>query len=115
MFGWAVSLTIMAGVALPRLNKMAGEHKFSWLNKGVHVMKVIIIMLVAWGYLLWGQWEFYENLFHGDVMFGHMVFAAIATLTGLLFLYVLAYLQGELRDPASIETNNITVTGVSLA
>lgn len=112
MFLWASGLTVLAGVSLPKLSKLAEYGP--WAERGVHVMKVVLIMLVAWGYLLWGEWEFYERLFTGDVMFGHMVFSCLATLVCLLVLYCMAILQGRLRSPQARETQDITITGISL-
>lgn len=52
-------------------------------------------MCVAWSYLLWGEWQFYETYFHGDKMFGKMVFAVMATAICLLLIVVLAYATAE--------------------
>jgi len=111
MLGWSVFLTIVAGVLLPMLNEYREK---GWVNKLIHVIKVTLIMLVAWGYILYGQWEFYERLFHGDAMFGHMVFAVLATVLGLLLLSIMAEIQGRTSRPQVVETNRITVTGISL-
>lgn len=130
MLAWAIVLTIVAGLAVPRLNKMAGHSRGK--RKLIHVLKVMLIMLVAWGYLLWGQWLFYEEIFKGDAMFGHMIFALCTTLVALCILYVFAMVihrrhhghaeRGTLERsntlqllPASVrQTNAITVTGISL-
>mmetsp|Transcript_33532 Transcript_33532/g.71266 ORF Transcript_33532/g.71266 Transcript_33532/m.71266 type:complete len:696 (+) Transcript_33532:66-2153(+) len=115
MLAWAIALTVFAGVCLPKLNTIVSASIGKWAQRGIHVLKVTIIMMVAWGYLLWGQWEFYENLFHGDVMFGHMVFACIATFICLAVLYLLAWLGSKTTQTKEMrETNAITVTGVSL-
>mmetsp|Transcript_29323 Transcript_29323/g.57394 ORF Transcript_29323/g.57394 Transcript_29323/m.57394 type:complete len:586 (-) Transcript_29323:119-1876(-) len=111
MLGWSVFLTVLAGVCLPMLNQYREK---GWVNKLIHVTKVTLVMLVAWGYILYGQWEFYERLFHGDAMFGHMVFAVTATAVGLLLLYIMAEIQGRTSRPQVLETNRITVTGISL-
>eukprot|EP00933_Yihiella_yeosuensis_P064267 TRINITY_DN6762_c0_g3_i1.p1 TRINITY_DN6762_c0_g3~~TRINITY_DN6762_c0_g3_i1.p1 ORF type:complete len:643 (-),score=111.45 TRINITY_DN6762_c0_g3_i1:313-2241(-) len=112
MFGWAVGLTVLSANVLPMLNKEA--HHSPVMHKVVHIFKVIMIMLVAWGFLLWGQWEFFEHLFAGDVMFGHMVFSVSATLVCLAVLYVMAQLLGDNATQDQRETMNITITGVSL-
>eukprot|EP00933_Yihiella_yeosuensis_P064265 TRINITY_DN6762_c0_g1_i1.p1 TRINITY_DN6762_c0_g1~~TRINITY_DN6762_c0_g1_i1.p1 ORF type:complete len:1002 (-),score=247.76 TRINITY_DN6762_c0_g1_i1:353-3358(-) len=111
MFFWAVGIAVFASFLLPALNKVQGgkmAHQF------VHILKVILIMLVAWGFLLWGQWEFYENLFTGDPMFGHMLFAVIATLCCLAFLCIMAKHLGDNPTVEQRETSSITITGVSL-
>lgn len=111
MLGWSVFLTILAGILLPMLNQYKEK---GWVNKLIHVTKVTLIMLVAWGYILYGQWEFYGRLFHGDAMFGHMVFAVLATAIGMILLYIMAEIQGRTSRTQVLETNRITVTGISL-
>eukprot|EP00933_Yihiella_yeosuensis_P062068 TRINITY_DN649_c0_g2_i1.p1 TRINITY_DN649_c0_g2~~TRINITY_DN649_c0_g2_i1.p1 ORF type:complete len:1064 (+),score=260.91 TRINITY_DN649_c0_g2_i1:104-3295(+) len=111
MLFWAIGLACIASVVLPALSKVHG----SWmLHKFTHVLKVVMIMLVAWGFLLWGQWEFYENLFTGDPMFGHMVFAVIATLVCLATLVFMGKMMGDHPTPEVRETSSITITGISL-
>jgi hypothetical protein len=110
MLCWSIGLTIVAAVALPRLKHFA--HHFAhakWVTSVIHILKVVIIMLVAWGYLLWGQWTFYEDILVGqDPMFAHMVFAMIATLAALLVLFLLGHLwesieaaQAQAEAPAT--------------
>lgn len=111
MLGWSVFLTITAGLVLPWLNQYREK---GWVSKLIHVTKVTLIMLVAWGYILYGQWEFYERMFHGDAMFGHMVFAVLATAIGMVLLYIMAEIQGRSTRQQILETNRITVTGISL-
>ena len=53
MLGWAVALTILSLMCLPWLNHFDDEGY--WTAKGIHVAKVMLITLAAWGYLLWGQ------------------------------------------------------------
>eukprot|EP00930_Biecheleria_cincta_P028690 TRINITY_DN2000_c0_g1_i4.p1 TRINITY_DN2000_c0_g1~~TRINITY_DN2000_c0_g1_i4.p1 ORF type:complete len:721 (-),score=124.44 TRINITY_DN2000_c0_g1_i4:206-2368(-) len=111
MLGWAVGLTILSAVLLPRLDKLHGG---KMMHKFVHISKVMLIMLVAWGYLLWGQWEFYEVLFHGDLMFGNMVFAVLATLVALAVLYGMANAFGDSLSSEQRETFNMMITGIGL-
>eukprot|EP00933_Yihiella_yeosuensis_P067410 TRINITY_DN721_c0_g1_i3.p1 TRINITY_DN721_c0_g1~~TRINITY_DN721_c0_g1_i3.p1 ORF type:complete len:503 (+),score=95.26 TRINITY_DN721_c0_g1_i3:64-1509(+) len=112
MFGWAVALTAVAVFVLPILNKMGHD---SWLMHHLtHCFKVIVIMLVAWGYLCWGTWQFNETMFKGDPMFGHMVFACLATCVCLFVLWAMSKRMGDNPTPAQRETNIITITGISL-
>eukprot|EP00930_Biecheleria_cincta_P067418 TRINITY_DN539_c0_g1_i1.p1 TRINITY_DN539_c0_g1~~TRINITY_DN539_c0_g1_i1.p1 ORF type:complete len:859 (-),score=174.57 TRINITY_DN539_c0_g1_i1:248-2824(-) len=111
MLAWAVSLTILSVVAVPRLDKLHG----GWaLHQVVHISKVLLIMLVAWGYLLWGQWEFFELLFHGDPMFGNMVFAVCCTLVAMGVLYGMAKIFGEGASAEQRKTNSMIITGIGL-
>merc|ERR1719433_1551786 len=43
-----------------------------------------------------------------------MVFACAATLVALLLLFAIAMIQGRVQNAAAKETNDITVTGISL-
>merc|ERR1719215_102438 len=77
-------------------------------------MKVVLIMLVAWGFLLWGQWEFYENMFGGHGMFGHMIFAIVATFVCLTTLYCMGIYGPAMTNRQVRETYQIITTGISL-
>lgn len=109
MLCWSISLSIISGLVLPHCKK--SQDYYLW-NKVMRITKVVLIMLVAWGYLLWGQWMFYETIFKGDLMFGHMVFASLATLCCLGVLFGLASIR--VTTASSKETIHITITGVSL-
>jgi len=111
MLGWAVGLTVLSAFLLPRLDKLHGG---KMMHKFVHISKVMLIMLVAWGYLLWGQWEFYEVFFHGDLMFGNMVFAVAATFVALAVLNGMAKAFGEGGSAEQRETFNMMITGIGL-
>jgi len=118
MLGWSIALTVLTGCLLPVLSRMS-THESQWVVKGIHVVKVILVMLVAWGYLLWGDWAFFELFFKGDAMFGHMVFACIATAACLVVLVIMAVVQGRFSDDpdylyAEHESISIVTAGISL-
>lgn len=114
MFMWTASLVVVAGVLLPRLNDWVQNTRKPWVQNLVHISKVVLIMLIAWGFLLWGEWEFHEHLFVGSLMFGHMCFAMIATLVCLMVLYLRATFGERVMSPEARETNAIMTTGISL-
>mmetsp|Transcript_91479 Transcript_91479/g.191213 ORF Transcript_91479/g.191213 Transcript_91479/m.191213 type:complete len:645 (-) Transcript_91479:583-2517(-) len=112
MFFYALVLCIVTSLAMPRLNALVRGNET--MSKFVHVTKVILIMLIAWGFLLWGQWEFYENYFRGDPLFGELVFAFGATFTCLFFLYMMGTMAEANRTPETHQTFSIATTGISL-
>lgn len=114
MLFWSLGLAAFAVVAMPHLSSYAHNHESHWIKRLVHVMKVVLIMLVAWGFLLWGQWEFYENLFQGHGMFGHMIFAIVATFVCLAVLYYLGAYGPAITTREVRETYHIVTTGISL-
>lgn len=94
MLMFAIGLSIVCCVSLSPLEE-AKKTSHYWGHKAYHALQVILVMCVAWAYLLWGEWQFYETYFHGDKMFGKMVFAVIATAICLLLIIVLAYATEE--------------------
>lgn len=113
MLGWATGLAALATFTLPKLNHWARSSSCPGASQWVHVLKVVLIMLIAWGYLLWGQWEF-EHLFEGHGLFSQMVFAMLATLVCLAILILMAKFGQVATTPEAQETYNIITTGVSL-
>lgn len=49
-------------------------------------------MNVAWAWLLWGEWEFYETQYHGDPIFGKLIFALVASLAAAGLTGAISYL-----------------------
>jgi len=90
----AIGLTIICCVSLNIIEEAKEKSKY-WMHKAYHVLQVTLVMCVAWSYLLWGEWQFYETFFHGDQMFGKMVFAIIATSICLLLIIGLAFGTAE--------------------
>lgn len=113
MLAWSLMLTFVAAVGLPKLEEYTIKKDDHWARKGHRFLKVIMVMMVAWGYLVWGTWQF-ERYFNGDPMYGHMLFASLCTFVVLGLLYGIVILQGRVTSETARETNNITVSGLSL-
>jgi len=88
MLAWAVGLTVLLVVIMPRLSKMVRHNRNA--KKVVLFVKILLIMMFAWGYMLWAEWLFFEAVFSGDGMFAHLIFALLITIIGLLFLLIMA-------------------------
>lgn len=112
MLLFSVVLTIIAMVSLKPLEDLKVTCNY-WGHKAVHILQVVLVMCVAWGYLLWGEWQFYETYFHGDKMFGKMVFAVIATVVSLIIIIALAFATHE-RSSSAKGYANLCVMAVSL-
>jgi hypothetical protein len=115
MLVWSVVLTLMAAVGLPILEEWSIKRGDRWTNLGFRFLKVVLVMMVAWGYLVWGSWQFY-SLFDGDHMYGNMLFASLCTFVVLTVLYLLSVIQesDKVTSETARETNHITVSGLSL-
>lgn len=94
MLLFAIGLTVVCCCTLNILEEAKEKSKY-WGHKAYHVIQVVLVMCVAWAYLLWGEWQFYETFFHGDKMFGKMVFAVIATFVCLILITALAFATAE--------------------
>lgn len=94
MLAWSIALLIISFFSMRYLEAIKERSEY-WIHKIIHVVQVVLVMCVAWGFLLWGEWEFYETIFKGDPMFGKMVFAIIATFCCLLIITALAYATDE--------------------
>lgn len=115
MLAWSMMLTLMAALGLPMLEEWTIKKGDRWTNLGFRFLKVVLVMMVAWGYLVWGSWQFY-SLFQGDQMYGNMLFASLCTFVVLAVLYLLAMIHesDQVTSETARETNNITVSGLSL-
>jgi len=88
MFAYALVLVVSCVSVVPKLHKWG--HTGHYQHKIAHFIKVLLIMCAAWGFLLWGEWEFATH-FHADPLFGHMVFALLATMVCLFVLLACGY------------------------
>jgi len=110
MLIWAVFIITLSIVLVPRLQKWG--HRGLWHHKLAHFLKVLLIMCGSWGFLLWGEWEFHA-IFSGDVLFGKMVFALLATMTCLFILLGIGYVMPP-NDHEHKEAAKIGMTGLGL-
>lgn len=114
MLVWSVGIAIVAAVAMPKLNHLV-ERSDDWrIKQLLNMTKMMLIMLVAWGLLLVGEWEFYEVIFKGQELFGQMLFACLATFSCITVLFLMSrVMPAEISGESAITFSNIT-TGISL-
>lgn len=109
---WSLVLTLGAAIVIPKLDDMA-DSEDSWIMKAARITKVILVMCIAWGYLLWGKWQFHEIFFAHDPMFAAMMFAVITTFSSLFCIVILSRFQST-RDRNVLESLRVSILGVSL-
>lgn len=90
----AIVLTALSVALLEPLERLKEQYEY-FGHKAIHGVQVVLVMCVAWSYLLWGEWQFYETYFHGDTMFGKMVFAVLATIVCMLIITALAFATAD--------------------
>jgi len=94
MLFWALSLTIIAVFSIEHLGRVMRDASPA-KRRAVYVARICLVMTIAWGYLLWGEWLVYNKFFYGhDPMVKYLAFAIICTVLSLLMITVLARLDG---------------------
>ena len=110
MFGWACFLVGSCIYLVPKLHRW-GHHGL-WQHRTAHFVKVMIIMSASWAFLLWGEWEFHAT-FHGDKLFGKMVFALLGTAVALSLVMAVAYVIPP-DDAWLLQAAELGITGLGL-
>mmetsp|Transcript_2044 Transcript_2044/g.6196 ORF Transcript_2044/g.6196 Transcript_2044/m.6196 type:complete len:291 (-) Transcript_2044:9-881(-) len=114
MLGWSLALTAASALGFTYLGAWA-EQGGSLVKKTAHIVKVVLVMCIAWGYLLWGEWMFKDALFGRDPMVGKMCFAVAATIVSLCLVWGLVRLHGGHWETEAVQqTVNVSITGASL-
>jgi hypothetical protein len=81
-------------------------------------LSTVLAMNVAWAFLYWGEWEFFETLYANDPIKGRVMFAVTVTLIGGFLLIGLASLPesvGNRRIDARVKTLTLTALGLVIA
>jgi len=110
MLGWATLLVTLCIFSVPKLQMWGAQGPFH--RRMAHFFKVLLIMSGAWGFLLWGEWQFHA-MFHGDMLFGKMVFAFLATAVCLGILWAIGLVITE-DDEDLLKAAKIGMTGLGL-
>lgn len=96
---YALAMLGAAAALMPILNTWLAESD-SWAKARMNMLlSSFFTMAVAWAFLLWADWEFYEASFRRSPMEGRVWFAILATLACLTLILPLAnvtYLDSNL-------------------
>lgn len=125
MFIYAMVCLLVAAFAVNFLSKKAAEEaqkpdEGSYLKKRMYAFfSTVASMNVAWAFLYWGEWEFFESLYPGEAVKGRVMFAIVSTVFGGLALICLTKLPRR-QTNAVAKTNVgkgaelVAVTAISL-
>jgi len=90
---YALVVSAAALLLQARLN-LIGERLESTLGgyfgqRMILLLNPFLVMLVVWSFMLWADWEFFEHLFRGEEIMGHVVWSTLCTIVsfGLVYLY----------------------------
>lgn len=116
MFVYACVALIVAGFATTFCTKKAAEAEEAknYAKKRIFVfLGSVSAMNVAWAFLYWGEWEFFEALFPGQAIKGRVMFAITTTIVGGLAIIGLTKLT-RLPGKTGKSAERVAVTAVSL-
>jgi len=93
----------------------AAESKNYALKRVMTFLTTVAAMNVAWAFLYWGEWEFFETVFPNEKVKGRVMFAVLSTVFGGLALIGLARLSKSEGKVAGVtKPALVAVTAVSL-
>lgn len=104
---YAVVCLLVAVVSVKFCSKKAAESDSYAVKRMMTFLNTVAAMNVAWAFLYWGEWEFFEYLYPGEAIKGRVMFAIIATIAcGLLLIGLSKYPSTE--SDASMSGASIT-------
>jgi len=111
MLGWAVFITVVAIVVIPRLNTI-GEKAENTLGKYATqrlllLLNPFLVMCIVWAVLLWADWEFYESLFRGEPILGRVVFAIVCSIACFGGILAFAKLSKRSMHPERMDPDRL--------
>lgn len=109
-----VCLIVAAVIPWERLKHAVSGNKHA--VRAVMITHHTMVMLGAWGFMLWGEWEFFETIFIGDhhEIFGRIAFALICTIVAVAAVILMAFL-GEDICPYHVSSVFALALGLSCA
>lgn len=90
MLIYAVITIPVAGVLVSQINKI--QQTSYIVGRFLAFLSSASAMNVAWAFLYWGEWEFFEVVYEGNPLFGKVFWALLASLICMLGIRILAVL-----------------------
>jgi hypothetical protein len=109
MLIWAIASLCIAGVVTRFCARKADMVKTYGTKRVLNFIGTVATMNVAWAFLYWGEWEFFDVLFQGEELKGKVMFAVASTLLGGLALYSFTKMP-----PLDRRVTIVSLTAISL-
>jgi len=72
----------------PRIDPETNERRWRWVTlRLLKLAATTLGMLAAWSIFLWADWQFFEVFYHGEKIYGRLVFASWATIISLAVFF----------------------------
>lgn len=89
MLLYACVCFLIAGVSVKFCAQTAAATKNYAVKRVMAFLTTVATMNVAWAFLYWGEWQFFEYLFPGEAIKGRVMFSILTTFCGGLGLLAL--------------------------
>jgi len=114
MFFYAIACLIVAGFVVNFCSKKAADPSASYTVKRVMgFITSVATMNVAWAWLYWGEWQFFEALYPGEAIKGRVMFAIVVSLVGALGIVGLSKIKRDTKPGAKSE-KKVALVALSL-
>lgn len=113
MFIWAVMTILIAGFVVKYCSEKAAEADYA-KKRVLTFCSTVAAMNVAWAWLYWGEWEFFETLYPGEAVKGRVMFAITMTMVGGLGLLVLSKVRADAKGDAMASEKKVMLTALGL-
>mmetsp|Transcript_29662 Transcript_29662/g.47775 ORF Transcript_29662/g.47775 Transcript_29662/m.47775 type:complete len:701 (+) Transcript_29662:46-2148(+) len=111
MLIYAFVCLVLAGFGIVFISRKAAGAPYA-TKRMCDFFSTVLAMNVAWAFLYWGEWEFFETLYPNDPVQGRVMFAIVVTLLGGLLLIIFA---GVPRVDARVDKLVLTALGLVIA
>jgi len=114
MLFYAIACLVVAGFIVTFCSKKAADPNASYATKRVmNFFTTVATMNVAWAWLYWGEWEFFEALYPGQAIMGRVMFAITMTIVGGIGLMGLSKMKADTKAGVKNE-KKVALTALSL-
>jgi len=74
---------------VPRMDPTTSERRWRWFTlRLLKLAATTLGMMTAWAIFLWADWQFFEVFYHGEKIYGRLVFASWATAVSLMIFFL---------------------------
>jgi len=115
MFIYACVCLVVAGFVVSYCSKKAEQYQNNYAVKRVmNFFTTVAAMNVAWAFLYWGEWEFFEALYPGEAIKGRVMFAIVTTCLGCLAMVGLTKVPRSASKGEMANVMKVALTAISL-
>jgi len=118
MLIYACVALLVAAFATPFFAKKAAEaaQANSYAKKRIWTfLTTVVTMNVAWAWLYWGEWEFFEALFPGEPNLGRILFAICTSAVGALGIAAITKMESrKAAGQITKSADKVALTALSL-